>query len=264
MAESVKSAWRALRVIELLTEFSGLDFPDVCAELGIPKSSAHALLATMRSMGFVRLDEESRRYSLGPRLWEAGQAYLRDLDIPRLAMQYMQRARDELGETVQLAVLDGVENVYVGKIEADHPLQLVSKLGSRLPAYATGLGKALLAGLSDAEVTRRFVGVKMRAFTPRTVTDPAKLLEELARVRRQGYATDRGEYTEGVFCVAAPITGHTGTVAAMSVSVPDVRVTEVTRRRMVQVVTAEVARVSAALGAGGATGAVRVLTEEPR
>ena len=249
MPEPVKSAERALRIIELLTDLGELDFPDVCAELGIPKSSAHSLLSTMRAMGFVRLDERSRRYTLGPRVWEAGQAYLRDLDIPQLAMPYMQRARDELRETVQLAVLDGIENVYVGKIESDHPLQLVSRLGSRLPAYATGLGKALLAGLSDAEVIRRLNGVDMRSYTSHTITNHAALLDALADVRRRGYATDRGEYTEGVYCVAAPINDRTETVAAISVSIPDVRVNDTTRRRMIQVITTEAAHISHALGA---------------
>ena len=248
MAESVKSAERALRIIELLTNDGALDFPDICTLLNLPKSSAHSLLATMRDMGFVHLDETSRLYTLGPRLWEAGQAYIEQQDIARLAEPFMRRVRDELGETVQLAILDGMENVYVGKLETDHALQLVSRLGSRLPAYATGLGKALLAELADDEVLRRLDGVELRQFTATTITDRSKLIAELARIRRRGYSTDTGEYTAGVYCVAAPIYGPTGVVAAMSVSIPDVRVTTLVRRHAAQMVTAETRALSAQLG----------------
>lgn len=250
VAESVKSAERALRIIELLTEDGPLDFPAICGRLELPKSSAHALLATMRDMGFLHLAEASRRYRLGPRIWEAGQAYIDTLDIAGLAEPFMRRVRDQLGETVQLAILDGIENVYVGKLETDHPLQLVSRLGSRLPAYTTGLGKALLGGLSDTEVLQRLAGVEMRRFTPQTITDPHKLLTELARVRRRGYATDTGEYTAGVYCVAAPIRGPHGTVAAMSVSIPDVRVTQAVRRTAAQVLIAETDALSDQLSGG--------------
>lgn len=253
VAESVKSAERTLRVIDLLTRDGVLDFPGICGHLDLPKSSAHALLATMRSSGFVQFDEETHRYQLGPRLWEAGQAYIQGLGIVQLADPYLRRIRDELGETVQLAILDGMENVYVAKLETSHQLQLVSRLGSRLPAYATGLGKALLAALPEAEVLRRLDGVELHAFTRRTITDPAKLTAELARVRRRGYATDAGEYTEGVFCVAAPIRDSTGAVAAVSVSIPDVRVTPAIRRRAAQIVTKETGALSAQLAAPAAT-----------
>jgi IclR family transcriptional regulator, KDG regulon repressor len=252
VAESVKSTERALRVIELLTGEASLDFSAICAQLTLPKSSAHALLATMRDMGFIHFDEVTRRYSLGPRLWEAGQAYIEKLDIARLADPYMRRVRDQLGETVQLAILDGIENVYVGKMESAHALQLVSRLGSRLPAYTTGLGKTLLAALPDAEVLRRLGGIDMKRFTARTITDPGRLLAELEKIRRRGYATDTGEYTEGVYCLAFPIKAPTGTVAAMSVSIPEVRVTAEVRRHAAAVMIAETGALSRQLGASDA------------
>lgn len=249
MAESVKSAQRALQIIELLTVHGGLDFTEIGARLALPKSSAHYLLATMRDASFLDLDEDSRRYTVGPRLWEAGQAYIRDLDVAQQARPYLERARDALDETVQLAVLDGLDNVYIGKAEADHPLQLVSKIGSRLPAYATGLGKVLLAGLPPDESRRRLSGLVLRQFTENTITDPEKLSAELATIRRRGYATDRGEYAAGVFCVAAPIRNAVGTIAAMSVSIPEVRVTPAVRRAAIEEMTARTEQLSLALRA---------------
>jgi len=253
MAESVKSAQRALRIIELLTVHGAMDFTEIGSRLDLPKSSAHYLLATMRDAGFLDLDDASRRYTVGPRLWEAGQAYIRDLDVARRAGPYLAAARDELGETAQLAVLDGLDNVYVGKAETEHALQLVSKIGSRLPAYATGLGKVLLAGLAPEEARQRLSEAELQRFTAHTITDADALLRELAAVRRRGYALDRGEYEIGIFCVAAPIRNAAGTVAAMSVSIPDVRVDQKGRRRAIDVVTSQAAALSAALQAQGAS-----------
>jgi len=248
MAESVKSAERALRIIELLTVHGATEFTEIAARLDLPKSSAHYLLATMRDGGFLDFDAGTRRYTVGPRLWEAGQAYIRDLDVARVAGPYLERARDVLGETVQLAVLDGLDNVYVGKAETDHALQLVSKIGSRLPAYATGLGKVLLAGLAPEEFGRRLAHVELQKFTSTTITDVDDLRRELTTIRRRGYALDRGEYASGVFCVAAPINNAVGTIAAMSVSIPNVRVTAAVRAAAIETITGHALELSAELG----------------
>jgi DNA-binding IclR family transcriptional regulator len=136
----------------------------------------------------------------------------------------MAAARDELNETIQLAILDGIDNVYIAKVEAGHPLRLVSDVGTRLPAYATGLGKVLLAALPPQELRARFAGVKLQRFTDKTVTTFTKMERALAETRASGIGQDEGEYTPGVFCVAAPIRDYRGSVvAAMSCSVPDVR-----------------------------------------
>lgn len=249
MTESVKSAQRVMQIVELLTGSGSLTFPEISEELALPRSSLHGLLATMSGGGFLGFDEQSRRYHLGIRLWEAGQAYDRDRNLVRSAMPVLRAIRDELNETAQLAIRDGADNVYVAKVEADQKLVLVSHVGSRLPAYATGLGKALLAGLPDAEVQGLYADTPMMKYTDKTITAVNDLLERLATVRKRGYATDDGEYTPGVFCVAAPVRNATGlTVAAMSVSVPTVRVDATARRRMVRAVGRGAAQLSRELG----------------
>ncbi|WP_046470881.1 IclR family transcriptional regulator [Allosalinactinospora lopnorensis] len=253
MAQSVKSAERALEILELLTrEPNGLTFGDICAELDLPKSSAHALLTTMLGRSFLGFDEAERRYTLGVRVWEAGQGYLAAADLQRISRPYMEAVRDQVNEIVQLAVLDGTDSLYVGKVEADQTLVLVSHVGSRLPAYATGVGKVLLADLDDDRIRARFREVEFQRFTPRTLQGLDRLLTELAAVRRRGYATDNGEYTPGVFCVAVPVRDHTGTVrAAMSVSIPDVRASAEVRRRVHTVLDGQAARLSERLGHHG-------------
>lgn len=226
MADPVKSADRVLQLLELLGNApGGMTFAEICTELALPKSSAHALLSTMVNRSFLTQEPGSPRFTVGARLWEIAQASAgRSGELSALAQPYMTQVRDTLNEIVQLAVLDGIENVYIGKCDANQSLALVSRVGVRLPAHATGLGKAMLAGLSNDEVERRFDGAEFRRFTDRTITSLPGLLEQLEATRRRGRAVDDGEYTEGVFCIAMPVRDQTRKViAAMSVSIPNVR-----------------------------------------
>ena len=222
----VKSARRVLDVLEFLARTQdGATFAEISVSLGLPKSSLHGLLWTLQQRGWITLDEKTRGYRTGIRAWEAGQGFLHSVDLIQAAGPHLHAARHELDETIQLAVLDGTEVVYVAKVEADHPLRLVSKVGVRLPAHATGLGKVLLAALPQDELTKRFKNVKFRQFTDHTVSDLRSLKLELLKIQRAGYGEDDGEYTEGVFCVAAPVWNHSGNVvAAMSCSVPKSRI----------------------------------------
>jgi DNA-binding IclR family transcriptional regulator len=248
--EGVKSAARVLAVIRLLTsEVNGAKFGDICEQLKIPKSSAHALLATMTDQGFLMIDSNTHVYRIGVRLWEAGQTYIQTFDLPSIAQPFVEAVRDALGETVQLAILDGIENVYIAKVNSDQRLEVRSRVGSRYPAYATGLGKVLLAGLSDAEIRYRFEGVTLEAFTDRTITELDKLLEIIREIRSTGYGNDDGEYTSNVVCVAVPIRQHSGDViAAMSVSVPEVRATSESGRLLLDVLLQQAEAMSTALG----------------
>lgn len=247
---TVKSAQRVLLVTELLTEhYRGLSFSELRARLGVPKSSLFGLLRTMTVRGHLFFDEHSRRYRLGPRYWEAGQAFLRGTDLQDLAPAYLEAASTELGETVQLAVLDGMENVYIAKVEGSQRLQLVSQVGSRLPAYATALGKVLLAHLDESDLRARLQGAELEAFTSSTLADEDALLAELDRIREQGHGIDRAEYTPGVFCLAVPVRDHRDrVVAAMSCSVPEVRLSPGHRARMVETLGEQARALSAALG----------------
>ena len=98
-------------------------------------------LSTLLERGWIENNGEGRRYRVGVRAWQAGQGYTRATNLASAARPHMAAARDELNETIQLAILDGIDNVYIAKVEAEHPLRLVSDVGTRLPAYATGLGK---------------------------------------------------------------------------------------------------------------------------
>ena len=250
VGDSVKSASRVLEIIELLTnESGGATFGEICESLKIPKSSAHGLLGTLTEKGFLTLDAQSRTYHIGVRLWEAGQTYLQSFDLPTLAMPFLEEVRNQLHETVQLAILDGIDNVYIAKMDSDHQLVLQSRVGARLPAYATGLGKVLLSGLSDEVIKQRFKGVVLKSFTENSIQDLEQLLVVVREVRKNGYGTDEGEYTPGVICVATPVYGHSGdVVAAMSVSVPDVRSTVKSRAQALAALLEQSKALSARMG----------------
>ncbi len=226
--DGVKSAQRALMVLELLTRSEWpLSFAEIGAELEYPRSSLFGLLKTLQDRHWVALDEQTRRYSLGIRTMEAGNAYLRSIDLVQLAQPQMVQVRDGIEETVQLSVLDGRFNVYLGKVEGKQSLRLASEIGRRLEAHTTALGKMMLAGLSDDELNRLFAGIELEAFTPYTITDFDQLKLELIRTRQRGYATDDEEHTRGVRCVALPIRNDRGQmVAGLSVSFPTVRYTD--------------------------------------
>lgn len=224
-AGGVKSARRVLELLEHLARYpDGATFPRLLADLSLPKSSLHKLLTTIVDQGWAYLHEPTRHYRIGLRLWQAAQGFSQFDALAQIAQKHLEAVRDELNETVQLAVLEGTDNVYITKVESDHPLRLVSHVGARLPAYATGLGKVLLASLEPDEFRHRISTVTMQPFTSSTVTSVEELDRQLATIRDKGFGEDEGEYTVGVYCLAVPVYGANGTtIAAMSCSVPNVR-----------------------------------------
>ncbi len=226
---SVKAVDKALRILETLgAEPVDLGLAELSRRLGIEKSTLHRLLGTLERRGFVRRDPSSLRYSLGIRMLELGTAVTARSALGRAAAPVLDRLAVRSRLTVNLAVLDEDEILYVAKRESPEPLRLTVEVGRRLPAHCTALGKAMLAFRPDAEV-RRLYGrkKKLRRFTPNTIVDPARLLGELARVRRTGAAEDREELVPGLRCLAAPVVDFTGyAVAAISLSAATVSLDE--------------------------------------
>jgi len=221
----VKSAGRALDLlVDLSSAPGGVIFADLARRLQLPKSSLHALLGVMTERGFVDFDPRRRVYSLGIRAWEVGQAYLHHRDLVREALPLMERVVGEINETVQLATLDGIENVYLAKVDCSHPIRLQSEVGKRLHAHATGLGKALLAFLPNDDFQTRFREANLPTFLPNTIGKRDDLVAAIELIRQRGFATDDQEYTPGLRCVAVPIFGLDGDVpAAISASIPLMR-----------------------------------------
>src|SRR5690606_33102428 len=155
---AVKSAERAMVLFEYLAEHGPATYATITRALGFPNSSGYQLIQTAAGRGFIEFDEATRTYAIGSRLWEVAQAWDADERRPGAPRPARDRLRGATGETVQLARLSGLDNVYLAIAESPHPMKLTSSVGSRLASHATGLGKVLLAGLDDAELARRLEG----------------------------------------------------------------------------------------------------------
>ena len=233
----VKSANRVMEILNLLRHHPlGLTITEVSKLLNIPKSSTHELLHSMHQGNYLQVQDT--RYSLGIKVFEIGQAAAHSSELIKYARPMMKWVGEELSESVQLAILDGTEVVYLSKVQFRKDLKLESKVGIRLPSYATGLGKAILSTFPTEEVESRFSETHFEQFTPRTITSLGRLNENLEQVRGRGYAEDREEYSPGVFCYAMPIKDiNNQTLGALSVSMPGEPHSHVRRSKVLQLLS---------------------------
>lgn len=210
---------KGLAIIELLSRADRpLPLTRIAAELKIANSNVHRLMQALLETRYVVRDA-SGSYSASIRLWEIGSAVLAKLDLRRHAEAHMNDLLERTGESVHLSVLDRLEVVYVHKLESFEPVRAYSQIGGRSPAHCVATGKALLAWQSMAELERTSANLVSR--TPATIIDPRRFMQEMRRVRARGYATNRGEFRQGVWGVAAPIVDEHGcALAAVGVSGP--------------------------------------------
>ena len=237
----------------LLKEFSGvnkeLGVTELATRLGLGKSTVHRLLATLAEERLLERDAESGRYRLGLSIYELGAVVTAHVDLHEAAMPALVSLRQRTGETVQVAVLDGLEAVYVERLDSPHTLRIFSRVGHRLPAHATSSGKVLLAGLPPVTLDARLRQWNPVAMTPRTIMDEQALRAELRLVAKRGWAENVEEGEIGVASVGAPIRGIDGTVAAaISVAGPIARVKGASLRRFSGAVVEAANTISLRLG----------------
>jgi DNA-binding IclR family transcriptional regulator len=223
-AGGVKSAYRTVEVLELLADAPGrLTLAQLQRRLGVPKSSLHGLLQTLVMRGWV--DERGGGYGVGLRALRVGAAYLDRDPMVRAGGPLLAALQRHLDETVHLARLDGADVVYLASRESQHHLRVVSRIGRRLPAHATALGRALLAARSPAEADA-LLPETLAALTPDTVTDRRALHAELAETRVRGWAYEAGQNTPGLCCFAVAIPSAHPAVYALSCSIPLARLSD--------------------------------------
>ena len=242
---------RALRVLEYLADTGGgnVRMSDLASQLGIPKASLHHVLAALLDAGWIEREPIMKNITLGLRAWEVGHAYDVAQSLSQRAQPFMDAVRDELGETVRLAVLSGRDNVCLAKSEGRHTLVFDQRVGARLPAHATGLGKALLSGLSKDQVAELYANFAFEPFTEHTLTSIPSLEKALAVVRERGWAEDNGELILGIRCIALPVRSRSGQVlAALSTSVPSARFSEELREKVLQQLTTAAHSLSERIG----------------
>lgn len=219
----VPAVGRALDVLGVFLDGKGpRTVAEITAELGIPRSTAYELVQTLAARQCLRLaDEHTHRYDLGLHLFELGSAYADSVELSEQGRQVAQELVARSGETVHVATLDSIEVVYLVKADSPKAVRMVSAVGKRLPAHCTAVGKALLSGLDDGEVARRYGDGEWVRMTPNSLASLDALLAELAQIRERGLALDNCESNADVRCVAAPVRDSSHhVVAGLSISVP--------------------------------------------
>jgi IclR family acetate operon transcriptional repressor len=222
----VQSLGRGLSLLDSLAESpDGISLSDVCQQVGLSFSTAHRLLTTLEQQGYVRCHPGTRHWSIGVQAFIVGSAFVKARDLLEIARPRMRGLMEESGETVNLAVLDGGEAVFLAQVECRQMMRALAPPGVRVPLHCSGVGKALLAALPEAEVGRILPQHGLARLTPRTLTTVARLRADLERVRKSRYAIDDQEHSIGLRCVAAVVFNEHGEqVGSVSLSGPAVRI----------------------------------------
>jgi IclR family transcriptional regulator, acetate operon repressor len=231
----VKSARRTIELLEYLAGHRGLhSLAELQASVGYPKSSLYMLLRTLTELGWVETDSTGTLYGIGLRALLVGTSYIDGDQTVATARETLDWLAELTTETVHLARLDGTDVVYLTTRESQHYLRPMSRVGRRMPAHTTSLGKALLAERTDEEV-RALLPATLVGLTANTLTDHGALAADLARTRKRGYAVDREENVVGLRCFGAALRYLRPARDAISCSVP---VARLTAGREEQIVTA--------------------------
>jgi IclR family acetate operon transcriptional repressor len=206
---------KALAVLEAILEHpQAVGLPDLAVQLGLPRQTMHRLLMQLQRSGLVVRDPSRERYSVGPRLSRLAFDTLASLNQAAPIASILKDLVDDIGETCNIGVLDGLEYVYLQRIECHWPLRLHTEIGSRMGAHSVSGGKVLLAYL-DPKLRRRLLrGRKLKASTSHTLTRVAGLEGELAAIRSRGFALNNQERLDGIVGAAVPVIDQKGNVLA--------------------------------------------------
>lgn len=240
---------KGLMIVELLAHSDeAMNLTEIAQALNLAKSNVHRLLQALSAASYVHRDDRSARYTASIKLWELGSAVLSKLDLRMHAEQIMERLLVETRETVHLSVLDGEEVVYVHKLDSPNPVRAYTQIGGRTMVHCVATGKAMLAFKSSVALER--LSVHLRPRTAATIIDPERFLQEMARIRVQGYAVNRGEWNENVIGIASPIRDVSGqVVAGLGLSGPKDRFKPSKLKAYAPLIVEAAAQVSRSLGA---------------
>jgi len=225
--DGVKALRHGLEILRMIGDDQQVvSVSQMARQVGVHRSNASRLAATLHAMGFLTRTAEAGQYRLGPELIRLGRLAGRGLDLVQQTLGPLQRLVGETGETGHVGILDGVEAVTIAVVDGWHTVRMHSHVNKRSPAYCSSLGKSLLAALTDGQVAERLDGHEFVVKTANSITSLPALLRELAEIRARGYAVDNEEIEVGLRCLAAPICDADGVVvASLGLSGPAARLT---------------------------------------
>lgn len=218
----VQSVARALTILNMLgnpQNSGGLGLTQIAQDLGVSKSTAHALLQTLKQYGYVTRVDPGPRFLLGMSLMRLGERVHQRMPLTDAAQPFLQSLARITGCTARLVVPDHGLPLFVSRVEGGGNIQFAAQIGKRERPHTTGVGKVLLSAMENDEARAFIAKHGLEATTPNTITDPDELLAELGRIREQGFAVDREEDSPGIICVASGVTDPAGhCIGAISVS----------------------------------------------
>ena len=218
----IQVADRLFQAMEMLADEGSVGLMELSRELGLNKSTAHRVLNSLIYMGYARQNTVSGKYEPTFKIVDLANKIMSKVDIVQTVRPYLRQLMEVTGETVHFVERDGLDAVYIDKVESfNNGIQMVSRIGSRIPLYCSGVGKAMVAWMDDREVQEIWNASRIVKLTPYTITDFDAFQQELSQIRNRGYALDNEENEAGVRCIACCLKDYTGKPAyAFSISAP--------------------------------------------
>ncbi len=247
---TIKSLDRAMGVLEHLSTLPGATLSSLAGDLEQSPATVYRILVTLEVRGLVEFDPASQLWFIGSRAFVIGARYLRRTTLVDRARPILRRLMEETGETANLGIARSTNVLFVGQVETHATIRAFFPPGTLSPMHASGIGKALLAQMSDDRLSRLFATAPLDRFTDKTLIEPSTLRADLEATRERGYAIDDEEKNEGMRCIAAPVFDLSGgAVAGLSVSGPASRVSLAEVERLSKAVVEAAEELSAAMGA---------------
>lgn len=217
----IQVADKLFLALETLAKTGPTGLSDLCQETGINKTTLHRILNSLLYMGYVRQEEQTARYSLSFKIWDIANRFMEKIDFVEEARPHLKELAATTGETIHLVQLDGRHAIYIAKEESESSIRLVSMVGKHIPLYCSGVGKALLADMTDDRIRQIWNESDIQKLTKHTITHFPAFMTEIRTIRKQGYAMDNEENELGVRCIATTVP-HAGQSPryAFSISAP--------------------------------------------
>jgi DNA-binding IclR family transcriptional regulator len=219
----ISSLAKGIKILELLSDNDTLSVTEIAKLMKINRASSHRFLSTLKELGYVDQDENSK-YHLEFKLLSLGIKLLDRFEIRKIAQPFLQELSSKFNETINLGFFNGKAMMTIDKIDSTQILRMDAAVGGTEPAYCTSFGKAILAYLPEPDLEKYLENMEFEAYTPNTITSKKMLREELLQIREKGYSIDNEEFTIGLRCIGAPIFNYDGQAQfALSISGPAIR-----------------------------------------
>lgn len=237
---NINSLIKSIKVFEYLLENNEMSILELSNLSSIGKSTIHRILGTFKAMGYVDQNKENNKYYATLKIFELGNKVANRIPLRKIVRPYIEQLYEKCHETVNFAIIDKNEMVFLDKIVTEEPLRIELEIGRRAPAYCSALGKAILAFKSDADVS----SFSFKKITRNTIDSQYKFKKELEDIREKGYAIDNEEYIEGLVCLAVPIKDQLNkSIGAISIATPVVRLSEEKKQLFINMLQETVSRI---------------------